>query len=308
MQGQSRFSGVIAPVLTPFGEDGAPDPQRFIAHCRWLLEVGCTALAPFGTTSEATSLGLDERMELLEELVNDGVEPEKLLVGTGCCSVTDTAVLTQHAVELGCGGVLMLPPFYYKTPSEDGLVRYFADVIEAVAEDQLRVYLYNFPRLSGVPITVPLIRRLTREFPEIVVGLKDSSGDMANTKAVLEALPGFTVFPGSEAHLLEAMRHGAGGCITASVNVAAPAIRRLYDGWQSAEADALQADIAALRKGFEAHPLIPQLKAVIAHYRQDPGWAAVRPPFMPLAPGEAENVVRTLARDYGFRLEFAAAA
>ena len=131
-----NFSGVIAPVLTPFGEDGSPDPDRFVEHAEWLLsaEGGCTALAPFGTTSEANSLGLDERMELLEDLVDAGIEPLNLMPGTGTCSLQDTAILTQHAMDLGCGGVLMLPPFYYKQPSEEGLFRYFADVFDEVGD------------------------------------------------------------------------------------------------------------------------------------------------------------------------------
>ena len=133
MTANPNFSGVIAPVLTPFGEDGAPDLDRFVEHCEWLMEDGCTALAPFGTTSEGNSIGLDERMEMLEELVDAGIDPKKLMPGTGTCSVADAIILTEHAVDLGCGGVLMLPPFYYKNPSEEGLFRFFAEVIEEVA-------------------------------------------------------------------------------------------------------------------------------------------------------------------------------
>ena len=206
-----NFSGVIAPVVTPFGEDGSPDSDRFIEHAEWLLEDGCTGLAPFGTTSEANSLGLDERMELLEDLVDAGVEPAKLMPGTGTCSVADSAILTQHAVELGCGGVLMLPPFYYKSPSEEGLFRYYADVIDEVGDDRLKVYLYHIPPVAQVGIPMGLISRLTKEFPGIVVGLKDSSGDWSNTEAILEAFPGFEVFPGSELFLLDGLRRGGLG-------------------------------------------------------------------------------------------------
>src|SRR5690606_26622041 len=181
------FSGVIAPVLTPFGEDGAPDLDRFVEHCEWLLEDGCTGLAPFGTTSEANSLGIDERMEMLEEIVEAGVPPSKLMPGTGMCSLADAILLTDHAVELGCGGVLMLPPFYYENPSEEGLFRFFAEVIEEVADDDLKVYLYHIPPIAQVGFSLPLIERLRKEFPQAVVGLKDSSGDWNNTKAILEA-------------------------------------------------------------------------------------------------------------------------
>ena len=206
-----NFSGVIAPVLTPFGEDGGPDAERFVEHCQWLMAEGCTGLAPFGTTSEGNSLGVDERMELLEELVDDGMEPEVLMPGTGTCSLADAVVLTKHAVELGCGGVLMLPPFYYKAPSEEGLFRFFAQVIEEVADDRLKVYLYHIPPVAQVGFSIPLIGRLVKEFPDTVVGLKDSSGDWSNTAAILATYPGFEVFPGSEVFLLDGLKNGAVG-------------------------------------------------------------------------------------------------
>jgi 4-hydroxy-tetrahydrodipicolinate synthase len=308
MSTQSGFSGVIAPVLTPFGEDGEADAERFVDHAQWLLKDGCTALAPFGTTSEGNSLGLDERMELLEELVDEDIDPALLMPGTGSCSLTDAIVLTRHAVELGCGGVLMLPPFYYKAPSEDGLFRFFAEVIDAVGDDRLKIYLYHIPPVAQVGFSLPLIGRLIKAFPDTVVGLKDSSGDWNNTAAILSAYPKFQVFPGSEVFLLDGLRHGAAGCISATANVSAAAIRNVYNNWKGANADELQAGITALRKAIQAFPMIPALKALIAHYRQDEDWAAVRPPFEPLPPAEAEKVVRTLAEAHNFRLDFAKAA
>ncbi len=309
MQKKPNFSGVIAPVLTPFGEDGGPDADRFVEHCQWLMAEGCTALAPFGTTSEGNSLGLDERMELLEELVDsDDIEPEKLMPGTGSCSLDDAIVLTKHAVELGCGGVLMLPPFYYKAPSEDGLFRFFAEVIEEVGDDGLKIYLYHIPPVAQVGFSLPLIGRLIKAYPDTVVGLKDSSGDWNNTAAILSAYPGFEVFPGSEVFLLDGLRKGAVGCISATCNVSAGSIRKVYDSWQGPDADKLQADITALRKAIQAFPMIPALKALIAHYRRDPGWARMRPPFVDLPAAEADKVIRTLAEAHGFKLDFAKAA
>jgi 4-hydroxy-tetrahydrodipicolinate synthase len=194
----ANFSGVIAPVLTPFGEDGAPDPDRFIEHAEWLMgDGGCTALAPFGTTSEANSLALDERMDLLEELVESGLEPLNLMPGTGTCSLADTITLTQHAIDLGVGGVLMLPPFYYKDVSDEGLYKYYAEVIDEIADDNLRIYLYHIPQVSGVRISLDLIERLRGEFPETVLGLKDSSGDWSNMHAILERFPGLKSFSGT---------------------------------------------------------------------------------------------------------------
>ncbi len=299
-----KFSGVIAPVVTPFGEDGAPDADRFIEHCEWLLDDGCTALAPFGTTSEGNSIGIDEKMELLEELVDADVDPKRLMPGTGSCSVADAIIMTEHAVELGCGGVLMLPPFYYKNPSEEGLFRFFAEVIEEVGDDALKVYLYHIPPVAQVGFPLSLIARLRKEFPEVVVGLKDSSGDWSNTKAILDENPGFEVFPGSEVFLLDGLRNGAAGCISATANVAAGRIRQVYDSWQGPDADRLQAEVTALRKAIQAYPMIPVLKALLAHYREDPVWAEIRPPFTEMPAEDVAKAVQQLAADHGFRLRF----
>jgi 4-hydroxy-tetrahydrodipicolinate synthase len=308
MAKEAQFSGVIAPVLTPFDEDGDPDADRFTEHARWLMAEGCTALAPFGTTSEANSLGIEERLELLEELADEGVDPAKLMPGTGTCSIADTVVLTEHAVELGCGGVLMLPPFYYKGMSEEGLFRYFAEVIERVGDERLKVYLYHIPPVAQVGFSLPLIGRLLKEYPDTVAGLKDSSGDWSNTAAILAEYPQLEVFPGSEIFLLDGLKGGAKGCISATCNVSANAIRKVYDNWQAPDAQRLQDGITALRKAIQAYPMIPALKAVIAHYREDPGWAAVRPPFVPLPEAETQKAVRTLAEAHGFSLDFAKAA
>lgn len=304
MSESRRFSGVIAPVVTPYGEDGAPDADRFIEQCEWLLDDGCTGLAPFGTTSEGNSLGIDEKMELLEELVDADVDPKKLMPGTGSCSVADAIIMTEHAVELGCGGVLMLPPFYYKNPSEEGLFRYFAEVIEEVGDESLKVYLYHIPPVAQVGFPLSLITRLRKEFPEVVVGLKDSSGDWSNTKAILDENPGFEVFPGSEVFLLDGMRNGAAGCISATANVAAGRIRQVFDNWQGPDADRLQGEITALRKAIQAYPMIPFLKALLAHYREDPVWAEIRAPFTEMPAEDVAKAVQQLATDHGFRLRF----
>ncbi len=305
MTEERKFSGVIAPVLTPFGEDGEPDPDRLVDHAHWLLEEGCTALAPFGTTSEANSLGLDERMELLEALVDGGIEPTSLMPGTGTCSITDTVILTEHAAEAGCGGVLMLPPFYYKNPSEEGLFRYFANTIEEIGEDDLAIYLYHIPPVAQVGFTLPLIGRLKKEFPTNIRGMKDSSGDWSNMEAVLTTYPDLEFFPGSEAFLLNGLRCGSAGVISATANVNPGPMRALFDSWHDDvdAAEAQQAKISALRKAVEGYPVIPLLKAIIAHYRDDPVWAEMRPPFEALEAGAAEDAVEHLARAYGLVLE-----
>ncbi len=308
MQQERNFSGIIAPVLTPFGSDGAPDPERFLDHAHWLIEEGCTALAPFGTTSEANSMGLDERLELLETLVEGGIDPSMLMPGTGACSVTDAVILTEHAAECGCGGVLMLPPFYYKNPSEEGLFRFFASVIDEVGEDDLAIYLYHIPPVAQVGFPLSLIARLKSEFPEVIKGMKDSSGDWSNMQAVMQAHPDLEFFPGSEQFLLDGLRTGAAGVISATANVSPGPMRALFDSWQQSGADEQQASISALRNAVEAYPVVPLLKALVAHYRQDPGWALVRPPFEPLDQEIAKAAVAELAEKHGLRLDIDEAA
>ena len=300
-----NFSGVIAPVLTPFGSDGNPDPDRFLDHAHWLIEQGCTGLAPFGTTSEANSLGLDERLELLETLIDGGIDPAMLMPGTGVCSVTDAVILTEHAVEAGCGGVLMLPPFYYKNPSEEGLFRFYSSVIDEVGEDKLRIYLYHIPPVSQVGIPLGLITRLRKEFPDIIKGMKDSSGDWANMAAVMKAHPELEFFPGSELHMLQGLRAGAAGVISATANVSPGPMRKLFDSWEAdaGAADAQQDKISGLRNAVQAYPVIPLLKALVAHYREDPEWAELRPPFEALAETIAAKAIMELAEKHGLKLE-----
>ena len=277
-----RIKGVLSPVVTPFTRDLAPDADRFVRHCKWLLSHGCSGLAVFGTNSEANSLSVDERVMLLEALVEAGVPASKLMPGTGCSALSDSVVLTAHAVKLGCAGVLMLPPFYYKGVSDEGLFRNFSEVVQRVADDRLQLYLYHIPPVSSVPISLGLIERLLKAHPKSIAGIKDSSGDWNNTKAVLDAFAksGFDVFAGSETFLLDNMRHGGVGCITATGNVNPAAIDKVYRNWQSADADKLQAGITATRMAVQKVPMIPALKAIVAKFSDDPEWSTVRPPLI----------------------------
>ena len=292
----NRLAGVLAPVLTPFAADLAPDAGRLVRHCRWLLDHGCAALAPFGTTSEANSLSVDERERLLEALVEGGIPPARLMPGTGCCALPDSVRLTAHAVRRGCAGVLMLPPFYYKAVTDDGLFRAFAQVIKRVGDNRLRVYLYHIPPVAQVGIGPKLVERLVRAYPRTVAGMKDSSGDFENTKIVLELLAkdGFDVFVGTEKLLLANLRAGGAGCITATGNVNAAAIDRLFRGWRSPEADRLQEEVNGVRAAVEKLPVIPALKAIVAHHARDPAWLTVRPPLVELASDAREALLAEL--------------
>jgi 4-hydroxy-tetrahydrodipicolinate synthase len=290
-----RITGVLSPVVTPFKADLSPDPERFARHCRWLLSQN-VGLAVFGTNSEANSLSVEERVALLDHLVGAGLDPARMMPGTGCCALPDSVRLTAHAVKLGCAGVLMLPPFYYKGVSDDGLFRSFAEVIERVGEARLRVYLYHIPPVAQVPITLGLVERLLKAYPEQVAGMKDSSGDWSNTKAFLDAFgrAGFDVFAGSETFLLRNMQHGGRGCISATANVNPAAIARLHGTWQAPDAAEQQARLDAIRAVFQQFPMIPALKAAIAHHGKDPAWATVRPPLAALTPEQAAALATEL--------------
>jgi 4-hydroxy-tetrahydrodipicolinate synthase len=278
-----RIRGVLSPVVTPFDRELRPDGKRLAQHCRWLLEQG-VGLAVFGTNSEANSMSVAEKVALLDELIAAGLPPGRMMPGTGCSAFTDTAELTRHAVQLGCAGVLMLPPFYYKAVSDEGLFRSYAEVIERVGDQRLRIYLYHIPPVSQVPISLSLIERLLKAYPSTIAGIKDSSGDWNNTQAMLERFqsPAFDVFAGSEAFLLATLRGGGAGCITAAANVNPGPIARLAQGWQQSDADTQQAALNAIRGVFQQFPMIPALKAAIAHYSNDPAWATVRPPLVEL--------------------------
>ncbi len=289
------MSGVLSPVITPFNDNLEPDSTRLISHCRWLLKNN-VGLAVFGTNSEGNSLATEEKIDLLEKMVEDGLPPDRMMPGTGCCALPDTLALTKKAVELGCGGVLMLPPFYYKNISDDGLYRSFAEVIERIGDDRLRVYLYHIPPVAQVPITLPVIERLLKDYPGTVVGIKDSSGDWNNTKTMLEQFKGerFHIFPGSETFMLKGLRHGGAGCISATANVNPKAIAHLAATWEQDDADEQQAGLDQVRSVFQGYVMIPAMKAAVAHYSKTLSWRNVRPPLDPFDDDQTRTLISSL--------------
>src|SRR5436309_4310889 len=316
-----RIRGVLAPVVTPFKADLSPDSQRLIAHCKWLLSQNC-GLAVFGTNSEANSLSLEERLNLLDELVAAGVDPARMMPGTACCSIMETVKLTKQAVGNGCAGVLMLPPFYYKDVSEEGLYRYFSEVVQRVGDARLKIYLYHIPLVAVVGITTGLVERLLAAYPNAIAGMKDSSGDWNNTKTFLDAFAvragravsiagaarTFDVFVGSESFLLANMRNGGVGTISATANVNPAAIHELYKNWNTADdadnADEQQSKLNVVRQVFSSRKfpsMIAALKQAIAIYRDDPAWRTVRPPLVELTPEQAKALAEEL-RAIGFAM------
>ena len=297
--GNDWFSGVLSPVVTPFNADLTPDADRLIHHCQWLLSQN-VGLAVFGTNSEANSLSVDEKIELLDRLVDAGIDPGRMMPGTGCCALSDSVKLTRKAVELNCRGTLILPPFYYKGVSDDGLYDSYARIIDQVGDARLNIYLYHIPQMSSVPIPLNLIERLIANYPDTIAGIKDSSGDWDNTKAMLDRQwDNFRVFAGSESLLLANMRNGGAGCISATANVNPAAICRLYDEWQDEHSDIKQKNLDEVRGIFQKYPMIPALKAAMAHYGKDPAWTTVRPPLVTLT-GDQQAALAADLKKIGF--------
>ena len=304
-----RIRGVLAPVVTPFRADLSPDCERFVRHCQWLLSQNC-GLAVFGTNSEANSMSAAERMKLLDTLVAAGIDCSRTMPGTGCCSLTETVELSAHAVKRGCAGVLMLPPFYYKAVSEEGLYRYFSEVVQRVGDTRLKVYLYHIPSVAIVDITPKLVERLRKAYPNAIAGMKDSSGDWNNTKTFLDAFAEtarqaptaraartFDVFVGSESFLLANMRNGGVGTISATANVNPAAIHKLYAEWNTVDADQQQLKLDVVREVFSSRKfpsMIAALKQAIAFYGNDPNWARVRPPLVELTTKQAKLLAAEL--------------
>ena len=296
-----KFSGILSPVLTPFTKDLKPDSRRLVKLCRWLSSQN-VALVLFGTTSEANSLSLEEKISLLNDLIDAEINPSLLMPGTGCCSLTETVQLTSHAVKLGCKGTLMLPPFFYKDINDDGLFRSYAETIERVGDSALKIYLYHIPPVSGVNISLDLIERLVIRYPNTIVGVKDSSGNWENTQSILERQwDDFRVFAGSEHFLLQTMRAGGAGCISATANINPNAIYNLYKKWKSNQADDLQKQLNQVRATLESYPMIPALKSVVSYYSNQPDWTMVRPPFISLEKETQKELIQKL-KSLGFAM------
>lgn len=295
--------GVISPTLTPFNDDLTIAHDLFADHAQRLLETGCVGLAPFGTTGEALSLGIEERMTALEHLIARGVDPKRVIPGTGLTNLPDTIKLTRHAVDRGCAGVLVLPPFYFKNVSDEGLFAYFAGLIERVAADDFRVYLYHIPPVAQVGFSIDLIQRLRAAFPSQIVGIKDSSGDWNNTRRLLTEVPGLIVYPGSELSLLDALSLGAPGCITATANINAAEIAEvvsLYRSGREAEAHRRHEHVKKLRLTVQEYGPIPAQKYLLSQWSGDDRWRNVRPPWVSLPDAVGRQLINTLQREFAF--------
>ena len=279
----NTLSGVIAAIATPIEESGAPELKRAVKLARNLHDNGCDALNVLGTTGEATSFSREERMAVMSAYKQDGLPMQRLMVGTGAAAVSDAVALTKHAEALGFAGALVLPPFYYKSAPDDGLAAYISALVQASA---IPLYLYHFPAMSGLPWHIALIKRLRDAFPARIVGLKDSSGDMAFARSAAAIAPEFAVFPSNEATLIEARSGAFAGCISATANCNADLCAR---AWRDGDQAALDAAVT-VRKLFDGKPLVSGVKALLAHIHGDPALARVKPPLAPLTAADRAAV------------------
>jgi 4-hydroxy-tetrahydrodipicolinate synthase len=286
----TTLSGVWAASLTPLHADLSPDADRLAAHVDRLLSDGCDGIVLFGTTGEATSFSVPERIALLDRLVAEGVDPGRLVVGVGCAAAVDTVALTRSAQGHGVAGVLMLPPFYYKAVTDEDLADAYNWIFGQLTGDVPAVLLYNIPQVSGVAVSAALAGRLLDGYPDVVKGVKDSSGDLESLRAFLSAMPGASVFPGTEVLLVPGLDAGAVGAISAAANVNAQRIRKAYESRDPADMEILVRD----RKALSVHPVIPALKSVVADRLADPGWRRVRPPLRPLAAEAGTNLAAAI--------------
>ena len=282
----NKLRGVIAAIATAVDAQGEPDCARSVALARFLLGNGCDGLNVLGTTGEATSFSLEQRKRVMTAYREAGLPLDRLMVGTGAASVADAVALTRHAAELGFAGALLLPPFYYKGVPDEGLLAYVETIVSATAVKSIPLYLYHFPALSGLPWHFELIKRLLRAFGTRIVGLKDSSGDMAYAREAAALSPQFDVFPSTEAVLVEARSGVFAGCISATANLNADLCAR---AWRSGDAAALDAAVR-IRKLFDGKPLVPGVKALLAHIHRDTAWVQVKPPLAAVAASEQAAV------------------
>lgn len=278
-----RFTGVLAAAITPVDKNLIPNEALMADHCKWLLKNGMDGLAILGTTGEANSFSLKERIRIIEGLIEAGVPAEKMMPGTGSCTLTDAVVLTDLCVKVGARGVLMLPPFYYKKPSDDGLFAFFSEVIQRVGNDALKIYLYHFPQQSATPFSLSLIERMIKEYPDAIVGMKDSSGDLDNMVAAAKNFPEFCVLSGADDLILPLLKQGGGGCITACANIMPGLLKEMYEGFKAGK-DITEVNnmITSVRIAMAKLPAPPGQKAVIARHTGNDDWRMMRPPLMKL--------------------------
>ena len=270
--------GVLTAVLTPLDSQLNADYGHLVDHIQWLLKRGNDGIGLLGTTGEANSFSVGEREQILEAVLGGGIPADKLIVGTGCCALPDTVALTRHAQAHSVAGILLLPPFYYKKINDAGLETYMTRLLDNVGENNLQIYLYHFPQLTGVPFTVRLVERLVSKYPDNIIGMKDSGGDWPHMEEILKAIPGFRLYTGNEKFLLPVLKAGGAGCISANANFTSPELAAAYQAWKKGSGEKEQARLTMLRDVLDTYPSIGTLKYMLAKWSGEKNWLNVRPP------------------------------
>ena len=295
------IKGLISPILSPFDDSLNFNQEMYNELAKDLLSTGCSGLAPFGTTGEALSVSNDERMQALENLIKSGVSPDKLIPGTGLCNFPDTVKISRHAIELGCKGVMTLPAFYFKDVTDEGLFQYYERLIDEINHPNLKIYLYHIPQVSGVGLSIPLVKKLRSTYPDIIVGIKDSSGVWENTEQLL-SIDGLIVYPGAELPVIDAIKLGGPGCISATANFNPTNIAKVIElshdrKWDQAEE--VHKDVKEVRYLFQDYSAIPAQKAMLAIKYKDKRWKNIRPPLVQISEQRSSELAEKL-RNHGF--------
>ncbi len=296
------IKGLISPILSPFNEDLSFNQSLYNELAEDLLANGCAGLAPFGTTGEALSIGNEERIRALQGLIDSGIDPSIMIPGTGLCNITDTIKMSKHALDLGCHGIMTLPPFYFKGMSDEGLFNYFEKLIEGINHQSLKIYLYHIPQVSGVGLSIELVKKLKKTFPNIVVGIKDSSGEWKNTEALL-GIDELIVYPGAELPVIDAIKLGAPGCISATANLNSSDIAKVINlchenEWNNAEE--LHKKVKSVRMLFQDYAPIPAQKRLLAMKTGNDIWSIVRPPLLSMSKEKGQELAKELNDNYGY--------
>lgn len=286
--------GIYAAALTPMQADLSCDHKKLFSHCFALMQQGCTGIALFGTTGEGPSFSLTERIETLQKLILEGLDPEKIILANGSSGILDTVSLGREALIHGCAAILVAPPSFYKNITDAGVLAFYREIIQKIANPNLRILLYHIPQYSGVPISLKVIETLRYEFPKIVIGIKESEGNLSFSKTVLKEFPGFKVFVGNEGHIIETVHLGGAGAICGIANVYPELICSLYN--QAKQANGPNPiDIEAIFKALSGIPFISAVKSLMER-REGKIWHTVRPPLISLNSTQEELFFQALCQ------------
>ena len=297
------LSGIYTASLTPLTSFYEPNLPALVSHIKQLFESGSDGVAILGSTGEANSLTIEQRLDIISHC-GKTLAPERLMMGTGSCALQDAIRMTQACIEAGIFTVLVIPPFYYKPQSDESVLRYFTELISLVNDPRLRIVFYNFPKLSGYNFSLKILQELKERFGEIAAGIKDSSGEWENMLNITKNVPDFMVYSGTETLLLDILREGGAGCITASGNLLAPECQQVYQAWRNDKhdtAEQIQKELTVLRKALESYPFVSELKGLMKEHTGSEHWEQMLPPFNPLLTSQVTEI-STKINDLGLNL------